>query len=168
MPDGRGSLFDVLDRAKKRGLDVRVIFWRINDDIGFAGETVFSGTAEHQRMLSERRTDFHIRWDRAHKLYCQHQKSWLIDVAHPSEVVFVGGINLDKPSLVLPGHDHDNDPQTHDIYLELRGLSASDVHHNFEGISCNHGGGHYTDMTPAPGGMNFPFMKANSVSLINI
>ena len=28
MPDGRGSLFDVLDAAVDRGLDVRVIFWR--------------------------------------------------------------------------------------------------------------------------------------------
>ena len=28
MPDGRGSVFDVLDRARARGLDVRVIFWR--------------------------------------------------------------------------------------------------------------------------------------------
>jgi phosphatidylserine/phosphatidylglycerophosphate/cardiolipin synthase-like enzyme len=28
MPDGRGSLFDVLDRAAARALDVRVIFWR--------------------------------------------------------------------------------------------------------------------------------------------
>ena len=28
MPDGRGSFFDVLDRAVGRGVDVRVIFWR--------------------------------------------------------------------------------------------------------------------------------------------
>ena len=28
MPDGRGTFFDVLDRARSRGLDVRVIFWR--------------------------------------------------------------------------------------------------------------------------------------------
>ncbi|MBW7456605.1 hypothetical protein K0U00_21440, partial [Paenibacillus sepulcri] len=32
MPDGRGSLFDVLDRAAARGLDVRVIFWRPNPE----------------------------------------------------------------------------------------------------------------------------------------
>ena len=42
MPDGRGSLFDVLDRAVARGLDVRVIFWRPNPEcpwgsIGFHG-----------------------------------------------------------------------------------------------------------------------------------
>ena len=28
MPDARGTLFDVLDRAAARGLDVRVLFWR--------------------------------------------------------------------------------------------------------------------------------------------
>jgi cardiolipin synthase len=26
MPDGRGSLFDVLDRATERGIDVRAVF----------------------------------------------------------------------------------------------------------------------------------------------
>lgn len=131
MPDGRGSLFDVLDRAKARGLDVRVIFWRMNDDIGFSMETVFSGTPEHRKVLSERGSNFHIRWDRAHKAYCQHQKSWLMDAGQSSETVFVGGINLDTSSVVLPGHDQGNTPETHDIYLELRGPSASDVHHNF-------------------------------------
>jgi cardiolipin synthase A/B len=29
MPDGRGSFFDVLTRACRRGLDVRVLFWRL-------------------------------------------------------------------------------------------------------------------------------------------
>src|SRR5258708_12692447 len=32
MPDGSGSLFDVLDRAVDRGLDVRVIFWPPNQE----------------------------------------------------------------------------------------------------------------------------------------
>src|SRR5580658_10343064 len=30
FPDGRGNLFDVLERATSRGLDVRVLFWRPN------------------------------------------------------------------------------------------------------------------------------------------
>jgi phosphatidylserine/phosphatidylglycerophosphate/cardiolipin synthase-like enzyme len=30
FPDGRGSLFDVLEHAVSRGLDVRVLFWRPN------------------------------------------------------------------------------------------------------------------------------------------
>src|SRR5262245_4810731 len=30
MPDGRGSLFELLERAADRGLDVRVLFWRPN------------------------------------------------------------------------------------------------------------------------------------------
>jgi cardiolipin synthase A/B len=32
MPDGRGSFFDVIDRAARRGLDVRVIFWRPGEE----------------------------------------------------------------------------------------------------------------------------------------
>ena len=36
MPGGRGSFFDVLDRAKARGLDVRVIFWRTHRAAGRA------------------------------------------------------------------------------------------------------------------------------------
>ena len=36
MPGGSGALFDVLDRAVERGLDVRVIFWRPNQEsIGY-------------------------------------------------------------------------------------------------------------------------------------
>ena len=36
MPEGQGSLFDVLDRAVDRGLDVRAIFWRPNpESIGY-------------------------------------------------------------------------------------------------------------------------------------
>ena len=34
MPDDRGSLFDVLDRAAARGLDVRVIFWQSDPAAG--------------------------------------------------------------------------------------------------------------------------------------
>ncbi|WP_158938721.1 phosphatidylserine/phosphatidylglycerophosphate/cardiolipin synthase family protein [Burkholderia sp. S171] len=39
MPDGRGSIFDVLDRAVERGVDVRVIFWRPNPESSGYGQT---------------------------------------------------------------------------------------------------------------------------------
>ena len=45
LPDGRGSLFDVLDRAVERGLDVRVIFWRHVELERIDPGTHFSGTA---------------------------------------------------------------------------------------------------------------------------
>jgi len=131
MPDGRGSLFDVLDRARSRGLDVRVIFWRLNEGNDFFEGDVFSGRAAHRAWLKERGSSFHVRWDRAHKQYCQHQKSWLIDAGMPSEIAFVGGINLNSPSVVSPGHAEGTDTTTHDVYAELRGPSATDVHHNF-------------------------------------
>jgi phosphatidylserine/phosphatidylglycerophosphate/cardiolipin synthase-like enzyme len=131
MPDGRGSLFDVLDRAQARGLDVRVNFWRINDEASFVASSTFSGTDAHRNMLSARGSRFLARWDRAYKMYCQHQKSWLIDAGQPGEVAFVGGINLNNPSVVSPGHLEPRDKHTHDIYLELSGPCATDVHHNF-------------------------------------
>lgn len=131
LPDERGSLFDVLDRAHARGLDVRALFWRNNEGSGFDDASMFSGDADHRAMLKDRGSKLLARWDRADKRYCQHQKSWLIDAGQVDETVFVGGINLDQSSMVLPGHVQGEHPHTHDIYLELKGPSASDVHHNF-------------------------------------
>ena len=78
LPDGAGLVFDLLDQAVARGLDVRVIFWRPNPESMGYGST-FSGTAEQRAMLAARGSRFRIRWDRASGPYCQHQKSWLID-----------------------------------------------------------------------------------------
>lgn len=130
MPDGRGSLFDVLDRAVARGLDVRAIFWRNNEGSGFSDEEMFTGNDEHRGMLDARGSKFLARWDRAQKRYCQHQKSWLVDAGRPGEVAFVGGINLGPNSVVSPGHGKGS-RSTHDVYVEVQGPSASDVHHNF-------------------------------------
>ncbi len=131
MPDGRGSFFDVLDRAKARGIDVRVIFWRLNENNGFSFSDVFSGSGEHHNFLRLRQSQFLVRWDRAQKRYCQHQKSWLIDAGLSSEIAFVGGINLNPASVTSPGHNRGSKPHTHDVYVEVVGPSATDVHHNF-------------------------------------
>lgn len=132
MPDGRGSLFDVLDRAKERGLDVRVIFWR---SLEFAKidphSTHFHGSPEHRRFLASRGSKFLARWDRLVKLWCHHQKSWLIDAGRDTEVAFVGGINLGVHSMVEPGHNGKERGSTHDVYVEVHGPAATDVHHNF-------------------------------------
>jgi phosphatidylserine/phosphatidylglycerophosphate/cardiolipin synthase-like enzyme len=132
MPDGRGTFFDVLDRARARGVDVRAIFWRCPELEAVEPGSHFSGTDEERAWLAGRGSRFLARWDRAQKLYCHHQKSWLVDAGEPGEVAFVGGINLQQSSVVAPGHapaagqDH-----THDVYVELRGPAATDVHHNF-------------------------------------
>jgi cardiolipin synthase A/B len=131
FPDGRGTLFDVLDRAVERGLDVRVIFWRHVELERIDPGQHFSGTEDERAMLRERGSRFLGRWDRAHGAYCQHQKSWLIDAGTDSEVAFVGGINLGPGSVVVPGHPPTERGNTHDVYVELAGPSATDVHHNF-------------------------------------
>ena len=130
MPDGR-SLWDVLDEAAGRGLDVRVIFWR---DVGSEltkPRVHFPGTEAERSMLRARGSRFLARWDQAQGTYCQHQKSWLVDAGRDGEVAFVGGINLNPASVVTPGHPPTDAGNTHDVYVELKGPSASDVHHNF-------------------------------------
>jgi phosphatidylserine/phosphatidylglycerophosphate/cardiolipin synthase-like enzyme len=132
MPDGRGSFFDVLDRAAARGLDVRVLFWREPELPRLMPQSAhFAGTPEERRWLGARHARFHARWDHVPR-YCHHQKSWIIDAGDPGEVAFVGGINLDRGSLVPPGHPpRAGDLSIHDLYLEIAGPASTDVAHNF-------------------------------------
>jgi cardiolipin synthase len=128
FPDGRGTLFDALDRAVARGVDVRLLFWRPNPESSHYGRN-FPGSPAEREMLHRRGARFRIRWDRAASVYCHHQKSWLIDAGHSSETAFVGGINLTAANLGVPGHAGDG--RRHDAYVEITGPSATDVHHNF-------------------------------------
>jgi cardiolipin synthase len=129
MRDGQDSLFDVLDRTVARGLDVRVIFWRPNPECawGAAGWT-FPGSQTDRNVLNGRGSRFRARWDRAHGPYAQHQKSWLVDAGQPSEIAFLGGMNLTGRAVGSTGHD---DGGHHDVYVEISGPAATDVHHNF-------------------------------------
>lgn len=129
MPDGRGTTLDVLDRAAARGIDVRIIFWRPDEETSWLRRNAFWGSMSHIEFLSRRQSGVKIRWDRARPGFCQHQKSWLIDAGAADETAFVGGINLNPHSIVAPGHHGEG--HNHDVYLELLGPSVVDVHHNF-------------------------------------
>jgi len=129
MPDGRGTALDVLQRATRRGLDVRVIFWRPDDETARHRRNAFWGAAAHLELLSQKYPHVNVRWDRAHPGYCQHQKTWLIDATADAATSFVGGINLNPHSLVAPGHGGAG--ENHDVYVELAGPAVADVHHNF-------------------------------------
>ncbi len=131
MPDGRGSFFDVLDRAHARGLDVRVLFWRHRVLSKLRPDSHFAGTEADRQLLRRRGTRRHARWDPSQGHSYQHQKSWLVDAGEPGEVAFVGGINLSCKSMAPPGHPATPIGSTHDVYVEVRGPSATDVHHNF-------------------------------------
>jgi phosphatidylserine/phosphatidylglycerophosphate/cardiolipin synthase-like enzyme len=76
MPGERGTFFDVLDGAVARGLDVRVLFWRPNPEATYVrtGATI-PGAEGDRDFLEQRKSRFHVRWDRAHGAFCQHQKS---------------------------------------------------------------------------------------------
>jgi cardiolipin synthase A/B len=129
MPDGRGSALNVLARAAARGLDVRLIFWRPDPETEKYGLNAFWGSSEHIGVLEVQARGIRIRWDRAEPGFCQHQKSWLIDAGQQTETAFLGGLNLNPHSMVMPGHRGEG--QNHDVYLELAGPSAVDIHHNF-------------------------------------
>jgi cardiolipin synthase A/B len=132
LPDGRGSLFDVLDAAAARGIDVRVIFYRHTAEGSFPRHIIFEGTPEQRLWLEKRGSRFFARWDSTPVWSFHHQKSWIIDAGRESEVAFVGGMNL-RPSAVAPrGHvSLDGNSQDHDAYVEIAGPCATDVHHNF-------------------------------------
>jgi phosphatidylserine/phosphatidylglycerophosphate/cardiolipin synthase-like enzyme len=128
MPDERGTIFDVLDNAVARGVDVRLLIWRPDPETQGLGRD-FPGSPANRELLHARDSRFRIRWDRAHPGFCQHQKCWLIDAGEDDETAFVGGINLTAPVPNIPGHAGDG--QIHDVYVEIAGPSATDVHHNF-------------------------------------
>ncbi len=129
MPDGRGSFFDVLARARQRGLDVRVLFWRPDDATAHLRANAFWGSPAQVALLEQQASEISVRWDRAHPGFCQHQKLWLMDVGLETACAFVGGINLNPHSVVAPGHRGTG--HNHDMYLEISGSAVTDVHHNF-------------------------------------
>jgi cardiolipin synthase A/B len=129
MPDGRGTTLEVLSRAARRGLDVRLIFWRPDDETASLRRNAFWGAPEHFELLERLQPQVSIRWDRAQPRFCQHQKTWLIDAGEVGQTAFLGGINLNPNSVVAPGHHGEG--QNHDVYIELIGPAVADVHHNF-------------------------------------
>jgi phosphatidylserine/phosphatidylglycerophosphate/cardiolipin synthase-like enzyme len=165
LPDGHGTVFELLERAAARGLDVRALFWReprlreIEPD-----SRHFEGSEQDRAWLRERGARFLARWDCLPGGFCQHQKSWLVDAGEPGETAFVGGINLDAPSIAAPGHAVRGSPQIHDVYLELRGPAATDAHHNFvqrwnEASERAAAGGVYPDARAA-GPLEFPALPS--------
>ncbi|MBS0541386.1 MAG: phosphatidylserine/phosphatidylglycerophosphate/cardiolipin synthase family protein [Proteobacteria bacterium] len=106
LPDGRG-LFDLLEGAARRGVDVRTVFWLPTAESAGYGRTY--------PIDAPGRAGVKRRWDRAAGAYAHHQKSWMIDDAG-----FVGGINLTAIAMTR-----------HDAYVEVNGPCAADVAHNF-------------------------------------
>ena len=129
MPSGRGSALDVLERAAVRGVDVRLIFWRPDDETASLRTNAFWGSPAQLDLLARRCPSLNIRWDRAARGYCQHQKTWMIDGLEDAGTSFVGGINLNPHSVV--GRDHPGEHENHDAYIEVTGPAVADVCHNF-------------------------------------
>lgn len=128
MPGDQGTIFDVLDRAVARGLDVRLLAWRSEPETQGYGKE-FPGSEADRALLAARGSRFRIRWDRAHPGTFHHQKSWLVDAGEATETAFVGGINLTATVPHVPGHAGPG--QVHDAYVEIAGPAATDVRHTF-------------------------------------
>ena len=62
MPRGRGSALDVLERAARRGLDVRLIFWRPDDATASLQTNSFFGPPAHLELLARCYPSVNIRW----------------------------------------------------------------------------------------------------------
>jgi phosphatidylserine/phosphatidylglycerophosphate/cardiolipin synthase-like enzyme len=132
LPGGRGSLFDMLDAASARGIDVRVIFYRHTAEGPFPRHITFGGTPEQRLWLENRGSKFFARWDSTPVWSFHHQKSWIVDAGHGCEIAFVGGMNMKPSTLGTRGHvSVDGTTQDHDAYVEIAGPCATDVHHNF-------------------------------------
>jgi phosphatidylserine/phosphatidylglycerophosphate/cardiolipin synthase-like enzyme len=129
MPDGRGSFFEVLSRARRRGLDVRVLFWRPDEVTAQLRPNAFWGSPEQMALLEQEAPDISVRWDRAHPGFCQHQKCWILDAESDMATALVGSVNLNPHSVVSPGHAGAG--QNHDVCVEINGPAVADIHHNF-------------------------------------
>ena len=119
LPDGRGPLFDVLDRAVNRGLDVRLLIWRPNPETA-PSPRMFGGTPSSapcwRAAVRASRSAGTGRRPRAASI----RRAGVIDAGQPSETSFVGGLDLTGIAM-----------GRHDVYVEVTGPSATDVRQNF-------------------------------------
>ncbi len=127
FPDGT-SWWDLLDECVRRGIEVRVLFWR---NLGFRTDHVFRGGPEEREFLRRRGAAFAARWDSSGEdpTHCHHQKGYVIDAGEADTIAFIGGMVLSHSTLAAPGHRHGR--AKHDAFLELRGPAVVDAEHNF-------------------------------------
>ena len=133
----------LLDRVASRGLDVRIIFWRPDVVTTGHARNAFWGAAEHRALLDRRRSGVKVRWDRAHRGFCQHQKTWMIDAGGERvSRLRVASISTPTRWLFLATAESESITMCTSRYLARRPV---DAHHNFvrrwnevsERIACN-------------------------------
>lgn len=69
-------------------MDVRLLFWRPDDETAHHRRTAFWGAPEHIAQLEALGAPMAVRWDRPHAGYCQHQTTWLIDPGDEDPLAF--------------------------------------------------------------------------------
>jgi phosphatidylserine/phosphatidylglycerophosphate/cardiolipin synthase-like enzyme len=120
------------DGAVARGLDVRVVFWREPElDPAPPGWEHFPGTPPSAIGSASVARDS-SRAGIISRAAAIIRRAGSSDAGEVDEVAFVGGINIDRMSVVDRGHREPTHLEHyHDVYTELRGPAATDVHHNF-------------------------------------
>ena len=48
MPDGRGTPLDLFERVAQRGIDVRILFWRPDEEMARHRQNAFWGSPQHR------------------------------------------------------------------------------------------------------------------------
>ena len=127
-PDTGATFIDWLNTAADRGVDVRVLFWRLErynavlcrPPRGAAGFDSF-GTVDN--LATDCR--FKVRFDSSgsdHR-HCHHEKSWVIDGSTADPIAITGGIVINASELNEPGHPSlpSTKPghQKHDVNVEV-------------------------------------------------
>eukprot|EP00037_Helgoeca_nana_P026500 m.299343 g.299343 ORF g.299343 m.299343 type:complete len:533 (+) comp27234_c1_seq2:1565-3163(+) len=126
--------FGMLGRHADRGVDVRVLIWRLEFDnpVLHKPQSTFFRPVPGVALPK----NVKIRWDSSgpdHR-HCHHEKTWVVDGDTDEPVVVEGGIVLNCGSIATPGHPlaeviagHD----VHDVDVEIRGIAAGDVSTHF-------------------------------------
>lgn len=123
FPSG-ATFWEVLDRAHRRGVDVRVLFWR-NPDFALQAH-LFNGSKEDRALLSAQNARWSARWDLSpNPGHCHHQKFFVFD----QSVAFVGGMVLSNSTVDTWAHQRPG--SKHDAFLEVQGTLALDVAAHF-------------------------------------
>jgi len=129
---GTDSFWSVLERARQRGVDVRVLFWS-HDQSNPLFSHSWRPTDENLTGLKNQHIGVRIRWDSSgDDLYhCHHEKSWVVDPGLPQQRAYVGGIIISNRWAVGPDHAGVNGPGNHDVVLGIEGPAAGDVAQSF-------------------------------------
>ena len=132
------TFFEWLNAAADRGVDVRVLFWRMEQYSAVLcrpprNAAGFDSFGSHEDLQAQCR--FKVRFDSSgpdHR-HCHHEKSWVVDGCTSSPIAVTGGIVINGTEDAECGHHNilEHPRQKHDVNVEVHGRAAVDVARSF-------------------------------------